>query len=211
MPSLSASTVFVVDDDKNMCESIEWTLRKVGHEVLIFTTAEECLTELENCQPACIVVDLLLPGTTGLKLCEGIEKRTDSAYLMISGHGDINSVTQVMKMGAVDFLEKPFTRESLVDAVHRAIDLTKKRLEQAEEEGAVAESMATLSPREKEVFECVAEGLVSKQIAARLGISPKTVDVHRSSISQKLHIESPTQLAKMIYLNRRRNERQTNQ
>lgn len=201
--SFTMDTVFLVDDDQDMRESIEWTLRNVGYDVKTFPDAPACLRTLESKKPDCVVVDLLLPGMTGLKLCEKIKSCSNCAFVMISGHGDVDSAVQAMKLGAVDFLEKPFNHQKLLDAVHRALEIAKSRQEQITEELSVADKLEKLSSREKEVFACLADGLVTKQIATHLGISPKTVDVHRSNISQKLDIDSPTQLAHVIYLSHR--------
>jgi FixJ family two-component response regulator len=204
----TANTVFVLDDEQSMRESIEWTLRNAGYDVQLFSEPDDCLVSLESNCPFCIVVDLLLPGMTGLKFCEKVKSRAESCFVMISGHGDVNSAVQAMKLGVVDFLEKPFNRESLLSAVHEAIELAQSRRKQFAKEEAIVTRLKTLSPREREIFDCLADGLITKQIASRLGISSKTVDVHRSSISQKLGLESPTQLAHVIYLTHCQRERQ---
>ncbi|MDP6718803.1 MAG: response regulator [Pirellulaceae bacterium] len=194
-----AETVFVVDDDQNIRDSIEWTLRHAGHNVELFSKAPDCLDALDSTHPLCVVVDLLLPGMTGLKLCEQLRSRSYCAFVIISGNGEVSSAVQAMKLGAVDFLEKPFDRQRLLDAVYEAIEVAKSRRTQLADEAEIAAKLESLSSREREIFDCLAGGLITKQIAQRLGISPRTVDVHRSNISQKLCLESPTQLGHVIY------------
>ena len=196
--------VLVVDDDLAMRESIHWTLTSVGYEVQAFASASECLQAIDAELPHCIVVDLLLPGMTGLRFCQEIVARNaHSTFLMISGHGDVVSAVEVMKLGAIDFLEKPFSRELLLrgvaSGIEQALALHRAEIERAE----IDERFTRLSTREREILELVAAGLVSKQIAAKLNISPRTVDVHRSNILHKLQIDSPAQLAHVLLLHQR--------
>lgn len=200
--------VHIIDDDQDFRRSLAWTLRSVNYEVQTHASAKEFLSALDPKLPCCALVDLLLPGMTGLKLCqELIVMKASCSFVVISGHGDLPSVVELMKMGAVDFLEKPCSRQTLLDAVYRATDFAIRRHQEILEQEAAMERLSTLSPREQEVFDKLAAGLVTKQIASQLGISPKTVDVHRSKIMQKLDIQSPTELAYLVYLRLRR-ERQ---
>jgi RNA polymerase sigma factor (sigma-70 family) len=200
-------SVCIVEDDADLRQSIEWILRSVGYDVTAFAQADDFLLRCDDQQPACLIVDLLLPGMTGLRLCrEIVRRKSPLAFVMISGHGDVPSTVEAMRMGAVDFLEKPFSHQELLAAVDLA--LARARVMQARN-AADAEAgarLATLTPREQQIFDAVCDGLVSKEIAKRLGISSRTVDVHRSRIMEKLNIESHTQLAHLISAAHRRRE-----
>lgn len=204
----AAVNVYVVDDNEEIRNSVHWTLTTVGYLVQTFDNAQDCLNHIDAAIPACVVVDLLLPGMTGLRFCrELFAKQGNCAVVMISGHGDVASAVEAMKLGVVDFLEKPFGREHLLHAVDQGIELVTRRQQEIQEEDEVAERLRTLSSREREVLESMAAGLVTKQIAGKLGISPRTVDVHRSHITQKLRIHSPSQLSHLLLLHGRRQSR----
>lgn len=204
----SLGTVYIVEDNDDTRKSIEWTLASVGYDVQVFAEAKTFLDQFDADAPCCVVVDLLLPGMTGLSLCQELNKRVvSSAVVMISGHGDIKSAVEAMKQGVVDFLEKPFGREQLLNSVHDASTRARRQHRESQEEARIANGLATLSPREREVFDCMADGMVTKQIATVLTISPRTVDVHRSKIAQKLELDSPTQMAHFISIHKRQRDR----
>ncbi|MGC3968833.1 MAG: response regulator [Pirellulales bacterium] len=199
--------VYVVEDDADLRQSIEWILRSVGYDVMTFGAADEFLLRLEGKNAACLVVDLLLPGMTGLKLCrEIVRRKLICSFVMISGHGDVPSTVEAMRLGAVDFLEKPFSHQELLTAVDLALATSRAIQNRFEADAEAGARLATLTPREQQIFEAVCDGLVSKEIAKRLGISSRTVDVHRSRIMEKLKIESHTQLAHLIAAAYRRRE-----
>ncbi|MGN6546192.1 MAG: response regulator transcription factor [Aureliella sp.] len=200
--------VYVVDDNREMCESIQGTLTSVGCNVETFDNGPACLQAVQSKTPSCLVVDLLMPGMTGLQFCrELFAIHPDSAVVMITGHGDVKSAVEAMKLGVLDFLEKPFGREQLLETVNRGIEQAAARQRQWEEENEVADRLESLTQREREILECLSDGIVTKQIATKLGISTRTVDVHRSNIAQKLRIDSPSQLTRVMFLHRRREER----
>jgi len=195
------SVVYVIDDDTDVRESLDLVLRSVGYSVQTFPNADEFLAIEMDQTPHCLIVDLLLPGMTGLSLCRSITARdTSFAFLVITGNGDVSSAVESMRLGAVDFLEKPFSRQKLLDAVDRGLQQAWSSHEERLEEEKYAGRLAQLTPREMEVLHDVAEGLLTKEISKHLGISSRTVDVHRSRIMQKLEIESPLQLAKILAL-----------
>ncbi|XZE19600.1 response regulator transcription factor [Pirellulaceae bacterium SH449] len=196
--------VFVIDDDIDMRESIEWILTSFGYQVTVFEQAKECLESMKFDDPCCIIVDLLMPGLTGLQFCrELFKKQQTCAVIMISAHGDVSTVVESMKMGVIDFLEKPFTRETLLNAVNRAKEKAQELYHEQLEEKRIIDRIKTLSARELQILECVSQGMVTKQIAKQLGISTRTVDVHRSNILQKLKISSIAQLSSFLYLYQR--------
>lgn len=204
----AARRVYVVDDDASLRDSIKWLLSSIGYEVETCATARELLDTLDPADPSCVLVDLLLPGMSGLALCqELLATQAACSLVMISGHGDVSSAVEAVKAGVVDFLEKPCSRQRLLDAVHLALARATSRQQDQLEENDVDDRINRLSSREMEVFDGMAAGLVTKEIASRLGISPKTVDVHRHKIAQKLRIDSPTQLGHLIALQKRRRDR----
>lgn len=191
--------VHVVDEDPAMCESISWILNLLGYTVQCFATADEYLACRHSLEPCCLITDLLLPGKTGMNLCREIaDGESPCSFVLISGHGDIPSAVEAMRLGAIDFLVKPFSRQQLIDAVNRAIQKSSNVQQKRQSKKDYAERMSKLSCREHEVLAAVASGLVTKEIASRLAISPRTVDVHRSRIMHKLGIESPMQLANIF-------------
>ncbi len=194
-----SSHVCVVDDDPAMRESIAWILKSVGYSVQSFASADEYLAAPNSTDPSCVITDLLLPGTTGMNLCREIASgESPCSFVMISGYGDIPSAVEAMRLGAIDFLVKPFSRQQLIDAVSRAMQKAYDDQQERQSKKEYATRMAKLSDREHEVLNAVASGLVTKEIASRLSISPRTVDVHRSRIMHKLGIESPMQLANIF-------------
>ncbi len=145
---------------------------------------------------------------TGLELCrQMIAEDWNFQFIVISAHGEVATAVEAMRLGAIDFLEKPCSRQRLLDAVHKGLDRATRQRHDILEEDEVARRLDSLSCREREVFDAMAAGLVTKEIASQLRISPKTVDVHRSKISHKLQIDSPSQIGYVVYLNNRRSER----
>ena len=194
-----AANVSVVDDDSDMRESIAWILNSLGYSVQSFVTADEYLASPSTSDVSCLITDMLLPGMTGLNLCREVASRqTPCSFIMISGFGDIPSAVEAMRLGAIDFLVKPFSRQQLLDAVSRAIQKARDVEQDRLKKKTYTARMSKLSDREKEVLNAVASGLVTKEIALRLSISSRTVDVHRSRIMHKLGIESPLQLANIF-------------
>lgn len=203
-----AARLYLIDDDADMRESLALVLRSVGYEVQAFSQAQDFLEAFDPRTPAVAVVDLLLPGMSGLKLCaELLRNEARCKFVVISGHGDVTSVVAAMKLGAVDFLEKPFTRERLLSSVDQASRQSVQEARQYAAEEELEARLKLLTPQESRVFELIAAGLASKEIAARLQISRKTVDVHRCRIMHKLQVESPGQLGSVIALRARRNAR----
>lgn len=200
----ASSVVHVVDDDPNMRESIACVLGSVGYAVTKYPTADEFLSCAGPSIATggihhCLLVDLLLPGTSGMKLCREIRARKSCcAFVVITGNGDVTSAVEAMRLGAVDFLEKPFTRGRLLDAVDGALQKARDQQERSAVEEEASSRLSKLTDRERDIFRVLADGLLTKEIAKRFAISTRTVDVHRSRIMQKLEIASPLQLAHFI-------------
>jgi len=190
--------VFVVDDDLSMRRSLANLLRSVGFRVESFTTAQEYLESAPVEAPGCLVLDVRLPGMSGLDLQREIARsRKRRPIVFITGHGDVPMAVQAMKGGAIEFLMKPFREQDLLDAIRRAIDLD-SHLRSAQAVLADLETrFESLSPREREVFQRVVAGLPNKQIAAELSLSEATVKVHRGQVMEKMDASSVPDLVNM--------------
>jgi two-component system, LuxR family, response regulator FixJ len=197
--------VYIIDDDAGTRHSMSLVLNSVGHDVKTYSTAEAFLEEEIDSDPHCLIVELLLPGMTGLKLCREISTRNRACgFVVVTGNGDISTAVEAMRMGAVDFLEKPFHRLRLLESVYDVLRTVRSQFVSRLAEIEALARMSKLTLRERDVFAGIAAGLPTKTIAANFGISVRTVDVHRSRITHKLGVESAWQLAHFILvLNRK--------
>lgn len=190
--------VFIVDDDVSVREALRNLLRSVGLKVETFGTAQEFLSYRRPDAPGCLVLDVRLPGLSGLDLQRKLaETHFDIPIVFITGHGDIQMSVRAMKAGAVEFLAKPFRDQELLDAVQLCVDRDRAERVQRAETAEARNSYESLSPREREVMGLVVRGLLNKQIAAELGTSEATVKLHRGKVMQKMHAESLADLIKM--------------
>jgi FixJ family two-component response regulator len=190
--------VFVVDDDPSVRKSLRRLLAVCGFRVETFSTAREFLQTCRDNVYGCLILDINLPGLNGLELQRTMaEEGLSLPIIFITGHGDIPMSVQAIRAGAVDFLPKPFTDQSLLTAIEQALDKSRcdnaARLELAD----LRKLLMTLTPRETEVLQCVVAGKLNKQIAADLGIAEKTVKVHRGRVMEKLHAQSVAELVRM--------------
>src|SRR6201998_3627342 len=186
-----AAIVYVVDDDSELCEALGSLLRSVRLGTRVFGTANELLlTRLEDV-PGCILLDIRLPGISGLYFHENLVKAgVLLPVVFMTGHGDIPMTVRAMKAGAVDFLIKPFRDQDILDAVTRAVERDRLRRQAATGETAVRNLYDGLSDREKQVMTLVTKGLMNKQIAAELGLSEITIKVHRGHLMKKMSARS---------------------
>lgn len=191
-------TVFVVDDDLAMQRSIAFAVRSASLHVETYATAEEFLAAWVPDNPGCLVLDLRMPGMTGLSLQQTLVQRgVTIPIVFITGHGDISACVQAMKAGAVDFLEKPFDRDHLLICIRRALALDRQTREQRDQRATVLQRYQLLSQREQDVMQLLVAGRTTKQIAAQLHISCKTVDNHRASILEKMTVDNPVELTRL--------------
>jgi FixJ family two-component response regulator len=190
--------VFVVDDDAPMRESLKNLMRSVGLRVEAFASAQEFLRSTRPEVPSCLVLDVRLPGLSGLDLQRQMaEGDRDMPIIFITGHGDIPMTVQAMKAGAVEFLTKPFRDQELLDAIQQALERDRQaRLQRARNE-ALRRRYRVLTPREREVMALVVAGLLNKQIAAELGTSEASVKVHRQHVMEKMGAGSLAALVRM--------------
>lgn len=187
--------VYVVDDDAGMRDSLELLLRAEGYDVEVFATADGFLEAVKPYPCTCLITDLRMPGLSGLGLQRELQGRgIHLPVIFITGHGDVSSAVQAMKHGAMDFLEKPFPNEQLLERIHSCLEQAAQTWKTQTREEAILRRLEQLTPREREVMEHVIQGCSSKDIARRLDISPKTVDIHRGRILEKLGASSVAQL-----------------
>lgn len=193
-----AALVFVIDDNPAMRASLESLLRSVGHTVAAFESAQEFLAAAPYDGPACLVLDVRLPGSSGLEFQRELTRLgLGFPVVFITGHGDVQMSVAAMKAGAIEFLTKPFRDQDLLDAVHKGIALDRERRRRLKEIDALRVRFETLTPREREILPLVASGLMNKQIAASLQLSEITVKVHRAQVMQKLQATSLADLVRL--------------
>ena len=190
--------VFVVDDDTSLRESLKNLIRSVGLRVEAFASAQEFLGSKRPNVPSCLVLDVRLPGLSGLDLQKRMaEADVEIPIIFITGHGDIPMTVQAMKAGAVEFLTKPFRDQDLLDSIQQALERDRKAREQWAEIEGLRRRFDLLTPREGEVMALMVAGLLNKQIAAELGASETTVKIHRHQVMEKMGASSLPQLVRM--------------
>ena len=192
------ATVFVVDDDPLIRNSLEQLIKSVGLKAYSFTSAQDFLEKDLPDEPCCLVLDIRMPRLSGLDLQDELEKRSLTIpIIFITGHGTVSMSVRAMKAGAVDFLQKPFEDQELLDAIHNAIEQNRQtRIEQAEIK-EIKRRVESLTPREYEVLCLVAAGMLNKQIAYDLQMSENTVKTHRAHIMKKMKVESLADLVRL--------------
>jgi RNA polymerase sigma factor (sigma-70 family) len=194
-----ASVIFVVDDDPSIRRAIKRLVESVGLQVELFGTAQEFLQSQRQDVPGCLVLDIRLPGISGLDFQRELaEAKNNIPIIFISAHGDVPMAVRAMKAGAVEFLTKPFRDQDLLDAVQVALDRDRARREKEGEIATLRERFESLSPREHEVVAMVVSGMLNKQTAAELGTTENTVKVHRSRAMEKMQAQSLAELVKMV-------------
>ena len=189
--------IFVMDDDYRICEALFELLSSLDLRVVTFGSAAEYIEFPEPDLPACLILDVKLPGINGLDLQSQIADTHHPPIVFITGHGDIPSSVRAIKAGAVDFLTKPFNQQDLLEAIHAAVAQDRKARQERAELFQLQQRYASLTPREREVLSLVVSGLLNKQAAAELGISLVTLQLHRSKVMQKLAAKSFAELVRM--------------
>jgi FixJ family two-component response regulator len=192
------SVVFVIDDDESMRRSLASLLRSVGLDARVFSSPQEFTRAERPDAPGCLVLDVRLPGMSGLAFQEQLAKAgIGLPIIFITGHGDVPMTVRAMKAGAVEFLTKPFDDQVLLDAIHGAIERDRGRRRDAAQLAEVQARYRELTEREREVFRLVIAGRLNKQIATELGLAVVTVKVHRGQVMRKMVAKSVVDLARM--------------
>ena len=184
-------TIFVVDDDKAVRDSLSWLISSVGLHVETFGSAQDFLDVYDPTRPGCLLVDVRMPGMSGLELQKRLAENPHCLpVIVVTGHGDVQMAVRAMKDGAFDFIEKPYNDQILLDLVQKAVRECERRRTQVTSHQEIQELVDTLTPRERQVRDMIVAGNTNKQIAYALDISEKTVEAHRAKVMEKLQASS---------------------
>ncbi|MEW7981753.1 MAG: response regulator transcription factor [gamma proteobacterium symbiont of Phacoides pectinatus] len=191
--------VFVVDDDQAMRNSLKWLIESVGMRVETYGSADEFVSNYYPGRAGCLLLDVRMPGMSGLELQEQFNHRQIRIpIIIITGHGDVPMAVRAMKAGAVDFIEKPFNDELLLESIRNALARDTEHRSCQAEQAEITARLGQLTPREHEVMEMVTDGKANKEIAQALGVSAKTVEAHRARVMEKMEADSLADLVKMV-------------
>lgn len=193
-----APTVFVVDDDPAIRIAMQALMESVHLQHEIFGSADEFLEQFNDDRAGCLILDIRMPGLGGLELQELLVQRHSTLpIIFITGHGDVPMAVEAMQKGAVDFIQKPFRDQDLLDRIHHALKADRERRVEQRQHSEVAERVARLTNREHEVFDLVVTGKANKVIAYELGVSQRTVEIHRARVMEKMEARSLADLVKL--------------
>jgi FixJ family two-component response regulator len=194
-------TVYVVDDDAAVRNSLRFLIESAGFRVSTFASAREFLVGYDSDTPGCLVLDVRLPGSSGLDLQQQlVAEGLTIPVIIVTGHGDVPIAVRAMRTGAIDFIEKPYDDQVLLDRIRHAVDLDIKNRRDRTQRQEILARLALLTPREREVLEGVVSGSANKQIAGDLGISTKTVEAHRAHVMEKMRVESLAELVRLVQI-----------
>lgn len=194
-----ASVVFIVDDDDAVRSALRLLIRSVGLQAISFASADEFLASYDARQPGCLVLDVRMPGMSGLELQQELNKRGATIpVIFITGHGDVPMAVEAMQHGAADFLQKPFGDQDLLDRVRKALANDAEARASMAVLAVTRQRLESLTPRETEVMRLVTRGKANKVIGAELGVSQRTVEIHRAHVMEKMQARSLAELVRMV-------------
>lgn len=192
-------TIFIVDDDAAVRDALKLLLRSVGQAVETFGSAQEFLDAYSEDRPGCLVLDIRMPGMSGLELQQKLnEKHSILPIIFITGHGDVPMAVEAMQAGAVDFIQKPFRDQDLIDRINQALEKDSSNRASLGERNDIRRRLDTLTPREREVLDLVVHGKANKVIAGDLKLSQRTVEIHRARVMEKMQASSLAHLVRMV-------------
>ncbi|MEM9417830.1 MAG: response regulator [Planctomycetota bacterium] len=195
------ATVFIVDDDPGVRDSLKYMIESGGYVVEAFDSARAMIDRARTPVSGCLVADLRLPGMSGLDMFDKLQELgVNLPTVVITGHGDVTAAVRAMKAGALDFIEKPFSDQALLDRISTAMQINTANQVAAQEVAQVDQCYQRLTPRERQVMAAVVEGRLNKQIASDLGLSHKTIEVHRAHVMEKMNAKSLAELVRMAVL-----------
>lgn len=197
----SPSTVFVVDDDPAIRDSLHWLVASVNLDVETFASAQAFLDSYRGDRSGCLLADVRMPGMSGIDLQMEVNRRgIPLPVIVITGHGDVEMAVRAMKAGAFDFIQKPFNGQALLEVVQKAVDLSAARFREASEQMHIQHQLGRLTPRERQVLDFIIAGEPNKAIALSLGRSEKTVEFHRAKVMEKLQARSLAELMRKVMI-----------
>lgn len=196
---MAQPTVYIVDDEPAILSLFEQMLEAEDVQLRTFGLAKDFLAAVDESQPGCLVLDLNLPDLSGLEVLEELARRSSNIpVVFMSGLAKVSEAVSALKLGSLDFVEKPFSIAAMLEAVHRAIEVDRLHRESSTHHEQLRARLMTLTPREREVMDLVVQGLPNKVVASTLGVSPKTVEVHRANVMRKTHSNSLAELVKLV-------------
>jgi two-component system, LuxR family, response regulator FixJ len=196
---MDEATVFVVDDDAEMRKSLQWLLESVNLNAVAYGCAQAFLDGYDSRRPGCLVLDVRMPGVSGLELQERLQARgINIPVIIITAHADVPTAVRAMKAGAIDFLEKPFSGQLLLDRIQQALARDRQTRDEQARRAGVGSRIDSLTSRERQVMDLVVQGRVNKQIAAELGLSQKTVEHYRARIMTKMQADGLAELVRLV-------------
>ncbi|MGD2117599.1 MAG: response regulator transcription factor [Chromatiales bacterium] len=196
---MSDATVFVIDDEQQVRDALALLMESVGLQVKTFSSGQDFLDQFDPTQPGCIVLDVRMPGMSGLEFQARLAaENIHPPIIIITGHGDVPMAVDAMQAGAMDFIEKPFNDQRLLDSVHRAIEQDAAQRGQATRIAEIRALVETLTPREREVMNLITQGKRNKVIADELCVSQSTVEAHRAKVMEKMHAKTLSDLMRMV-------------
>lgn len=192
-------TIFVVDDDAAVRDALKLLLRSVGQAVETYSSGQEFIDAYSEDRPGCLVLDIRMPGMSGLELQQKLnERHSILPIIFITGHGDVPMAVEAMQAGAVDFIQKPFRDQDLIDRINQALEKDSNNRAALGERNDIRRRLETLTPREREVLDLVVHGKANKVIAGDLKLSQRTVEIHRARVMEKMQASSLAHLVRMV-------------